>query len=195
MRKIRDDKWIKKLTKHVPFYHDVAFSGYRFYAKLNDLYDISILIYHPDEVTVREFIMDSPSFIAAYEFSQDENFSVHKRFTKPGARPSAVRPLIEDDGYKLIKVGESKLVKAYTVAKMVEYQGGEYRVKALDLKRIITRPGKGSPLIGTDTMTLPLEAAKELVKTVKDLFKGHNIEIDLEEMLHGEDYDNGRYKQ
>lgn len=183
MFKRNKDKLIKKLSGHELFSHDKDNSDYKFYARLNDMYDISVLVFHPKDKTFREFIVDTASFLAIYEFAEDENFTVHKRFVNPGARPAPVRPLIEKEKYKVIKTGDSKIIKSYVVAKMVEYRSKEDKIKALDLKRFVVKPSEGSPIVGMDSLTLPLPAAKDLVDKVKELFKGHDIEFDLEEVL------------
>lgn len=194
MRKNRQDKLIKKLSGHELFYYDGKYSGYKFYSKLNDMYDISVLVFHPEDGTYREFIMDTASFLATYEFAKDGEFQVHKRFVKPGARPMAVRPLIELENYTLIKTGDSKIIKSFIVAKVTEFKTSEGDMDAIDLKRFVVKPIKGSPIIGADSITLPREAAETLVEQVKTLFKGIDIELDLEEVLN-EDNDYGRYEQ
>lgn len=178
-----EDKLIKKLSGHDMFFHDKEYSKYKFYTRLNDMYDISVLVYHPEDKTFREFIVDIASFLAIYEFAEDGNFNIHKRFVKPGARPGAVRPLIENENYSLIKVGDSKIIKSYIVAKLAIFKSGEKNLMALDLKRLVVKPVQGSPLVGMDSLTLPHAAAKELVIRVKEMFKGIDIELDLKEVL------------
>lgn len=185
MRKKRLSKLINKVSGHTLFYEDTEYSGYQFYTKLNDMYDLSVLVFHPEEKTFREYIVDTASFLAIYEFSKDMNFNSHSRFTKPGARPNSVRSLIDDANYTLIKVGGSKIIKSYIAAKMVEFTRGEDRVKALDLKRVVVRPEKGSPLVGVDSLTLPYDTAVAFIDFAKDLFKNVDIELDLEEVLNG----------
>jgi len=195
MRRSKDDKLIKKLSGHELFYHDKDYSDYKFYTKLNSMYDISLLVYHPKELTFREFILDIASFITLYEFATQGDFSVHSRFVKPGARPMAIRPLIELENYRLIKTGESKIIKSYIVAKVTEFKTKDDTLEALDLKRFVVKPVKGSPIIGADSITIPKDAAVELIQKVKTMFKEIDIDIELEEILHDQDYDNGRYKQ
>lgn len=181
----KEDKLIKKLSGHELFFNDEEFSEFKFYGRLNDMYDISVLIFHPEDKTYREFIVDVTTLLAIYEFAEDENFSVHKRFIKPGARPGSVRPLLEKQGYTLLKTGDSKIVKSFLVAKMVEHDIVGSLVKSLDIKRIVTRPSEGSPLVGVDTMVMPHYVAVQFMKFVKKLFKNVDIEIDLEEALNG----------
>jgi len=184
MNKKRLTKLIRKLSGHKLFYDDGDNSKYQFYAKLNDMYDLSVLVFHPEEKTFREYIVDTASFLAIYEFAKDMNFNSHARFTKPGARPNSVRSLL-DDNYILLKVGDSKIIKSYIVAKMVEFTRDTERVKALDLKRVVLKPQTGSPLLGTDSLTLPYDVAVALVDFAKDLFKNVDIDLDLEEAING----------
>lgn len=184
MRK-RTEKLIKKLSGHELFYNDKDFSKYRYYGKLNDMYDISILIYHPDDLTYREFIVDVATMLAIYEFAESENFTVHKRFIRSGAKPGSVRPLLEKENYSLIKTGHSKIVKSYIVAKMVEHTINDELIKSLDIKRIITRNTEGSPLVGVDTIAMPHYVAVDFMNFVRKLFKDVNIELDLEEAING----------
>lgn len=184
----REDKLIYKLSGHKLFYDDVNLSRYKFYGKLNSMYDISVLIFHPEERTFREFIVDTASFLALYEFAKDENFTVHRRFVNAkGTKPNPVRTLIDNQKYSLINTGDSKIVKSYVLAKMVEFGEEDDRHKGLDLKRLVIRPSEGSPLIGMDTITMPHEVAQEFVDFVKSLFKGINIELDLEGELNAND--------
>jgi len=183
MFKKKDYKLINQLSGHELFYDDKDGSGYKFLARLNDMYDISVLVFHPDDKTYREFIVDTASFLAIYEFAEDENFTVHRRFVNPGARPAAVRPLIENENYTVIKTGDSKIIKSYIVAKMVEYKHKDEPIKTIDLKRFVVRPAKGSPIVGMDTITMPKPVAESFVEKVRDLFKAVNIEFDLEDLL------------
>lgn len=189
-----EDKLIKKLSGHDIFFHDKEYSNYKFYTKLNDMYDISVLVYHPEDKTFREFIVDTASFLAIYEFAKDGQFTIHLRFVNPGARPMAVRPLIELENYSLLKTGDSKIIKSFIVGKVIEFKTKDRDLDAIDLKRFVVKPIKGSPIIGADSLTLPREAAEALVEKVKKLFKGIDIEVDLEEVFN-EDNDYERYKQ
>lgn len=187
MRK-REDKLLYKLSGHKLFYNDVNGSKYKFYGKLNSMYDISVLVYHPEEKTFREFIVDTASFLALYEFAKDENFTVHRRFVNAkGSKPNPVRTLMDTQNYSLIKTGDSKIVKSFVLAKMVEFGAEDDRQKGLDLKRLVVKPTVGSPLIGMDTLTMPIEIAQEFVEFVKGLFKGIDIELDLEGELNAND--------
>jgi len=182
----KQDKLLKKLSGHELFFDDKDYSGYKFYITLNDMYDISVLIFHPDEKTYREFVVDTASFLAIYEFAKDENFTVHKRFVNSGTKPNPVRTLVDKENYSLIKTGDSKIIKSFIVAKMIEFGAEDERFKALDLKRLIVRPKEGSPLIGMDSLTLPKEAAEDLVDKVKEMFSSIDIELDLEGELENE---------
>jgi hypothetical protein len=187
MRK-KEDKLIYKLSGHTLFYHDEDNSNYKFYGKLNDLYDISVLVFHPEELTFREFIVDTASFLAFYEFAKDMNFNVHKRFVnEQGSKPNPVRTLIDNQKYSLIKTGDSKIVKSFVLAKMVEFGPDDDRQKGLDIKRVVVRPLPGSPLVGMDTLTMPHEVAVAFVEFVKSLFKNIDIELDLEGELNAND--------
>lgn len=185
MFKRNKDKLIKKLSGHELFFNDEEFSNYKFYARLNDMYDISVLVFHPEDLTYREFIVDIATLLAIYEFAEDENFTAHKRFIKPGARPGAVRPLLEKGGYTLLKTGDSKIIKSFIVAKMTEHTVGTTPVKNLDIKRIVTKPSEGSPLVGVDTLVMPHYVAERFMVFVRKLFKNVDIEIDLEEAING----------
>jgi len=184
----KEDKLILKLSGHKLFFNDKGKSDYKFYGKLNSLYDISVLIYHPEEKTFREFIVDTAGFLALYEFAKDGNFTVHKRFVNDkGSKPSPVRTLVESEKYSLIKTGISKIVKSFMLAKMVEFGPEDDRVTGLDLKRFVIKPTTGSPVIGMDTMTMTREIAEDFVEFVKGLFKNIDIELDLEGELNAND--------
>jgi hypothetical protein len=173
-------KLFKKLTGH-ELLHSSKETGFEFYAKLNEFMDISLIMFNTDSKTIREFIIDSAIFSAIHQFYKDGKFTPIPAFVNAkGAKPNPVRTLVEKEGYTIIKTGNSKVIKSFTLAKVSKFFIDELEFSTLEVKRFVFKNGEGSPMIGMDSISIPEFVAPEFISYLKKVFKREDLEIEFE---------------
>ncbi len=176
----KPEKLFKKLTGHTLIYDD-ALSDYQFYGKLNEFLDISMVLYHTKNKTIREFVVDSAIFSAIHQFSKEGKFEPYAAFVNAkGAKPQPVRTLVEKEGYQIIKTGTSKIIKSFVLAKVSKFHVDEQEFNTLEFKRLVFKVGEGNPMIGMDTISVPEYVAPEFIEFMKDLFNREDLELKIE---------------
>lgn len=178
---------MKKLLAHKRFYTDKD-TGFAFYARLTEFYDISILSYNKRDQVIRQFIIDFGSLAAMHQFANNKPLTAIDRLVQMKTNlPSIVTKYIEKEGMTLIRSVKSKFVNSAVVASTKAY--GEKQTPAMFLKRIAWVPQNRS-VLGIDTLAIPLPAVEEFTKYMKKLFKGVDLEYELED-TDGNHQDNG----
>lgn len=178
----------KKLMGHKLFYTDKE-TGFSFYARLTDFYDISILAYNKRDQVVRQFIADFGSVAAMHQFVNDKPLTAIDRLIQLKSNlPAIVNKYIEKEKMVLIRSVKSKFTSSAVVASLKAF--GEKRTPAIFLKRIAWTP-KNKSILGIDTLAMPYEAVIKFTVYMKKLFKGVNLEYELEEKKDGNDKNNG----
>ena len=173
-------KLFKKLTGHELIYDSTA-SGFQFYGKLNEFMDISLIMFNTETQTIREFIIDSAIFSAIHQFDREGKFTPIASFVNAkGAKPNPVRTLVEKEGYTIIKTGTSKVIKAFTLAKVSKFFLDELEFNTLEVKRLVFKNGEGSPMIGMDTISIPDFVAPEFLNFMRKAFKREDLNIEFE---------------
>jgi hypothetical protein len=142
---------MRKLIGHKLFYTDKE-TNFSFYARLTPFYDLSIIAYNKQDQVVRQFMADFGTTI--------------------------VTKYIDKEGMILIRSVSSKFVNSAVVASLKAY--GEKQTPAIFLKRVAWTPTNRS-VLGIDTLALPLPAVVEFTKYMKKLFKGVDLEYELED--------------
>ena len=176
----------KKIIGHKLFYTDKE-TGFSFYARLTEFYDISILSYNKKDQVVRQFMADFGSVAAMHQFVKDRPLTAIDRLVQLKTNlPAVVNKYIEKENMRLIRSVKSKFVNSAVVASLKKY--GKDGTPAIFLKRIAWTP-KNKSILGIDTLALPLEAVKSFTKYMKKLFKGVNLEYELEENKDGTNQD------
>ena len=174
---------MKKLIGHNIFYNDKE-TGFSFYAKLSEFYDISILAYNKKDQVVRQFMIDFGSLAAIHQFANDKPLTAIDRLVQMKTNlPSIVNRYIDKDGMTLIRSVKSKFVNSAVVASTKLF--GENQTPAIYLKRIAWTPQNRS-VLGIDTLALPLPAVEKFTLYMKKLFKGVDLEYELEETNDGD---------
>ena len=174
---------MKKLIGHNIFYNDKE-TGFSFYARLNQFYDISILAYNKKDQVIRQFMIDFGSLAAIHQFANDKPLTAIDRLVQMKTNlPSIVNKYIDKDGMTLIRSVKSKFVNSAVVASTKLF--GENQTPAIYLKRIAWTPQNRS-VLGIDTLALPLPAVEKFTLYMKKLFKGVDLEYELEETNDGD---------
>ena len=178
---------MKKLLQHKRFYVDKE-TGFNFYARLTELYDISVLAYNPKDQVIRQFMIDFGSLAAMHQFVNNKPLTAIDRLVQTKTNlPSIVTKYIDKEGMTLIRSVKSKFVNSAVVASLKTF--GEKSTPAIFLKRVAWTPTNRS-VLGIDTLAMPLPAVEEFTKYMKKLFKGVDLEYELEE-TNGTNQDNG----
>ena len=179
--------WLmKKLTDHNHFYTDKD-TGFSFYGKLDEFYDISIIIYNHDSKTIRQYMIDYASLFAINSMVEGEPIRPIEKMLQLKTVPAVVKHYSEREGMHLIRTVNSKIVKSAVVAKINTYGQDLDINRAIAFKRIAWSGTKN--VIGIDTLALPEEGARKFMKFVKKLFKG--VDIELEFVKDKEELENG----
>lgn len=178
----------KKLIGHKLFYTDKE-TGFSFYARLTEFYDISIISYNKGDQVIRQFMADFGSVAAMHQFANGKPLTAINRLVQLKSNlPAIVNKYIEKEKMVLIRSVKSKFMNSAVVASLKSF--GEDRTPAIFLKRIAWAPRNRS-VMGIDTIALPLPAVEKFTKYMKKLFKGVNLEYELEEKKDGNDKNNG----
>ena len=178
---------MRKLIGHKLFYKDKE-TGFSFFARLSDFYDISVLAYNDKDKVIRQFMIDFGSLAAIHQFANDKPLTAIDRLVQMKTNlPSIVNRYIDKDGMTLIRSVKSKFVNSAVVASTKLY--GEGRTPAIYLKRIAWTPQNRS-VLGIDTLAMPLPAVEKFTLYMKKLFKGVDLEYELEETTDGNNQDN-----
>lgn len=184
--------YMKKLTGHKHFYTDKD-TGFSFYGKLGEFFDISIIIYNHTSKTIRQYMVDYASLFAINNLVEGEPITPLSHMLQLKTVPAVVRHYVDREHMHLIRTVNSKIVKSAVVAKIGIYGEGTDTMQAISFKRIAWAGTKN--IIGIDTLALPLEGAKAFTKFIKKLFKGVDLELELkndkEELENGSNKDNG----
>lgn len=169
---------MKKLIGHKIFYTDKD-TGFSFYARLTEFYDLSIIAYNKKDQVVRQFMADFGTVAAMHQFANDKPLTAIDRLVQLKTNlPSIVTKYIDKEGMTLIRSVSSKFVNSAVVASLKAY--GENQTPAIFLKRVAWTPTNRS-VLGIDTLALPLPAVVEFTKYMKKLFKGVDLEYELED--------------
>ncbi len=179
--------WLmKKLTDHKHFYTDKE-TGFSFYAKLDEFYDISIIIYNHTSKTIRQYMIDYASLFAINSMVEGEPIRPIEKMLQLKTVPAVVKHYTDREGMHLIRTVNSKIVKSAVVAKINTYGQDLDINRAIAFKRIAWSGTKN--VLGIDTLALPEEGARRFMKFVKKLFKG--VDIELEFVKDKEELENG----
>ena len=187
---------VKKLTGHKHFYTDPD-TGFAFYGKLGDFFDISIIIYNHDSKTIRQFMVDYASLFAINNLVEGEPITPISKMLQLKTVPALIRNYVDREHMHLIRTTNSKIVKTAVVAKIGIYGEGTDTMQAISFKRIAWAGTKN--VIGIDTLALPEAGAVKFIKFIKKLFKDVDIELEMkkdrEELENGSDKNNGTRKE
>lgn len=169
---------MRKLIGHKIFYTDKE-TGFAFYGRLSDFYDISIIAYNKRDQVVRQFMADFGTVAAMHQFANNKPLTAIDRLVQMKTNlPSIVNRYIDKEGMTLIRSVKSKFVNSAVVASTKAF--GEKQTPAIFLKRIAWVPTNRS-VLGIDTLAMPLPAVEEFTKYMKKLFKGVDLEYELED--------------
>ena len=169
---------MRKLIGHKLFYTDKD-TGFSFYARLTEFYDLSIIAYNKKDQVVRQFMADFGTVTAMHQFANDKPLTAIDRLVQLKTNlPSIVTKYIDKEGMTLIRSVSSKFVNSAVVASLKSF--GEKQTPAIFLKRVAWTPTNRS-VLGIDTLALPLPAVVEFTKYMKKLFKGVDLEYELED--------------
>ena len=169
---------MRKLIGHKLFYTDKE-TNFSFYARLTQFYDLSIIAYNKQDQVVRQFMADFGTVAAMHQFANDKPLTAIDRLVQLKTNlPSIVTKYVDKEGMTLIRSVSSKFVNSAVVASLKAY--GEKQTPAIFLKRIAWTPTNRS-VLGIDTLALPLPAVVEFTKYMKKLFKGVDLEYELED--------------
>jgi hypothetical protein len=173
---------MRKLIGHKLFYADKE-TGFSFFARLTEFYDISVLAYNDKDKVIRQFMVDFGSLTAMHQFVNNKPLTAIDRLVQLKTNlPSIVTKYIEKEGMTLIRSVNSKFVNSAVVASLKTF--GEKSTPAIFLKRIAWTPTNRS-VLGIDTLALPLPAVEKFTLYMKKLFKGVDLEYELEELNDG----------
>ena len=169
---------MRKLIGHKLFYTDKE-TNFSFYARLTEFYDLSIIAYNKQDQVVRQFMADFGTVAAMHQFANDKPLTAIDRLVQLKTNlPSIVTKYIDKEGMTLIRSVSSKFVNSAVVASLKSF--GEKQTPAIFLKRVAWTPQNRS-VLGIDTLALPLPAVVEFTKYMKKLFKGVDLEYELED--------------
>ena len=178
---------MRKLLGHKVFYKDKE-TGFHFYARLTEFFDISILAYNKKDQVIRQFMADFGTVAAMHQFANNKPLTAIDRLVQMKTNlHSIVNKYIDKEGMTLIRSVKSKFVNSAVVASTKAF--GEKQTPAIFLKRIAWVPANRS-VLGIDTLAMPLPAVEEFTKYMKKLFKGVDLEYELED-TDGNHQDNG----
>jgi len=184
--------FMKKLTGHKHFYTDKE-TGFSFYGKLGEFFDISIIIYNHTSKTIRQYMVDYASLFAINNLVEGEPITPISQMLQLKTVPAVVRHYVDREHMHLIRTVNSKIVKSAVVAKINVFGEGLDTNQAIAFKRIAWAGTKN--VIAIDTLALPKEGAVKFTKFIKKLFKGVDLELELkkdkEELENGSNKDNG----
>jgi len=174
---------MRKLIGHKLFYADKE-TGFSFYARLSEFYDISVLAYNDKDKVIRQFMIDFGSLAAIHQFANNKPLTAIDRLVQLKTDlPSIVNKYVEKEGMTLIRSVNSKFVNSAVVASAKAF--GEKQTPAIYLKRVAWTPLNRS-VLGIDTLALPLPAVEKFTLYMKKLFKGVDLEYELEETTNGD---------
>jgi hypothetical protein len=174
---------MRKLIGHKLFYKDKE-TNFSFFARLSEFYDISVLAYNEKDQVIRQFMIDFGSLAAIHQFANDKPLTAIDRLVQMKTNlPSIVNRYIDKDGMTLIRSVKSKFVNSAVVASTKLF--GENQTPAIYLKRIAWTPTNRS-VLGIDTLALPLPAVEKFTLYMKKLFKGVDLEYELEDTTDGD---------
>ena len=169
---------MRKLIGHKLFYTDKE-TNFSFYAGLTQFYDLSIIAYNKQDQVVRQFMADFGTVAAMHQFANDKPLTAIDRLVQLKTNlPSIVTKYVDKEGMTLIRSVSSKFVNSAVVASLKSF--GEKQTPAIFLKRVAWTPTNRS-VLGIDTLALPLPAVVEFTKYMKKLFKGVDLEYELED--------------
>ena len=169
---------MRKLIGHKLFYTDKE-TNFSFYARLTQFYDLSIIAYNKQDQVVRQFMADFGTVAALHQFANDKPLTAIDRLVQLKTNlPAIVTKYIDKEGMTLIRSVSSKFVNSAVVASLKSF--GEKQTPAIFLKRVAWTPTNRS-VLGIDTLALPLPAVVEFTKYMKKLFKGVDLEYELED--------------
>ena len=188
--------YMKKLTGHKHFYTD-ADTGFSFYGKLGDFFDISIIIYNHESKTIRQFMVDYASLFAINNLVEGEPITPISKMLQLKTVPAVVKHYVEREHMHLIRSTNSKIVKTAVVAKINVFGEDLDTSQAIAFKRIAWSGTKN--VLAIDTLALPEAGARKFIKFIKKLFKDVDIELEMkkdrEELENGSDKNNGTRKK
>jgi len=173
-------RWLmKKLYNKLFFYEDPSI-GTEFYMGITAYYDMTILMIDVQANTMREFLVDFNTLREIYLFAKEgiiNPFPTNDRVEKP---IHIVKNYITKQGFRMIASSASRMYGSAIIGKVMDIQREEDETEAvLSIKRVAYLPAYNDQVLGIDTMAIPVNAAIEMMKLVKDKFKDVDIEEDL----------------
>ena len=188
--------FMKKLTGHKLFYHDEA-TNFSFYGRLGEFFDISVIAYNHDTKSIRQYMVDYASLVAIKNLVDGNPITPISKMLQLKTVPGVVTRYVDKEHMHLIRSVDSKIVKTAVVAKISIYGEGTNTGQAIAFKRIAWA-GR-SNILGIDTLALPMAGAVAFMKYIKKLFKGVDLELEMEndkeELENGSDKNNGTRKK
>lgn len=157
----------KKVSKHKLLYVDKEMD-FGFYWKMNNFYDISILVFDYKGLTYKEFIVDFATFKAVYEYANGNKIVPVKKFIENPNVPSVVTQLVSN-GALLLKNSATQNYGASVLATTSDL--------AITLKRVVYSTLDN--VIAIDAISLPIAGCKKLEKAIKKNFKKADMAFDL----------------
>jgi hypothetical protein len=171
---------MKKFYKKTFFYRDPDM-GTEFFLSRTSYYDLTIMMYDTQAGTFREYLIDFSTLREIYLFSAEGLISPDPLQNKTETMIPIVKHYVSKDKMSIIKSGSSDMYGYAVLGKAIKFQRDEAEEQeVLSLKRVAYLPFVGNTVLGIDTMALPREAATVFIDKVKTMFKGVDIELDLE---------------
>lgn len=169
-------KRVKKLTGH-EFAVKEPLIDSEFYVKLNRYDDLSVLVLSPEDGSYREFIVDVGALVTLFRFVEGRDIEPIENLVKTKDIPYYIK--LMSKGSQIITSRENKMYGTVLLANVNKY-GDEDGDKSITLRRVAYIPKRDNYLMGVDTISLNMYLAKEVFNKIKQLFKGVDIEIELE---------------
>jgi hypothetical protein len=171
------DYRMKKLTGHKKFYHDDTMD-FTFYMKMTEFFDLSVIAFDNRTQNIRQFMVDYASLKAMYDFVDGKPIRPVNKLIDKQPFPSVVRNYMEKDQMLLIRSANSKIASNAVVVQ--KHTFGVGKEDSISFKRVAwTMPNRS--VIGIDTLALPLKGVKAFLEKVQKLFKGVDLEYELNE--------------
>lgn len=166
-------RFIKKLSKHKFVAKDPNL-GTEFFLKSNDYSDLSVLVFDPSGKTIREFIVDAPSLVAIYQFTEGKPIDPLNGTVEKGDLPYYVKLLSK--GSVIMTARQNKFYGTVLLANTGAFGDNE---TSLTLRRVAYSPRNDNFLIGVDTLALSEQVANLLMQAVYKKFNKNDIMLDF----------------
>lgn len=159
---------MRKLIGHKLFYADKD-TGFSFFARLTEFFDISIVAYNKKDQVMRQFMVDFGTLAAMHQFVNNKPLTAIDKLVQLKTNlPAIVNRYIDKEGMTLIRSVNSKFLNSAVVADVKAY--GKEGTNAIYLKRISWTPTNRS-VLGIDTLAMPLPAVENFTLYMKNYSK------------------------